>query len=190
MSEITDALGCFRAAGLFARENRSEEVLAEEIARDHAARWGEELAEVAPAELREALVLAHDRDRVWMEDLERDVAPQTRAYAEAIAEWARISAGALVLAAVGESWDAPLGPVGIRVESARGGTATLEPEARADWLDLSILAGLNSLLEEERSPRRFATVRIDAQTALVCALSAAERSLIEAERPLRFEVPG
>lgn len=188
MNEIAAAVRCYRASGFFASDTGSDEELAAELARAHAATWGDELSEVDDPGLRDVLLLAGDADRVWMEDLECDVAPGAAAYARAIAAWSRISRGALELEDVEETWEGPVGPVDVRVVTPAG-VLMLSPVVKADWLDLSILAGLNAFLEEQGAPRRFASVAVDGQTALVCALGADERKRIEEERPLRFVVP-
>lgn len=186
--ELVDAVRVYRAAGFFAREQGSEAELAARIAEHHESLWGEDLAAVDEPVVRDAMLLAHDRDRVWLEDLEGDALAGNDAYAEAVAAWARISSASLDLADVEETWEAEDGPVTVRVVTGSGEEAVLEPTVDRDWLDLSVLAALNELLARADAPRRFHRLDVDEQTALVCALSESERELIEAQRPLAFEL--
>jgi hypothetical protein len=184
---LVAALRTYRAAGFFAdRSDLPDAALAELLQEEHEDEWAERLGPDPdmPA-LAEVRLLAYDRARTWWRDLEADVAPGNDVYVRVLNEWAAISGGAFHLDRVTERWAAPAGPIAVDVETG-GRRWELRPAMRDDWLDLDVVNGLNGLLAELGSPRRFVTLSPGDQTALVTALTPAERERIERERGIRF----
>jgi hypothetical protein len=184
---LVAALRTYRAAGFFAdRADLSDAALAELLQEEHEEEWAERLGpDPDMPVLAEVRLLAYDRARTWWQDLEADVLPGNDEYVRVLNEWAAISGGAFHPHRVTERWAAPAGPVTVDVETG-GRRWQLRPAVRDDWLDLDVLGGLNMVLAETRSARRFVTLSPGDQTALVTAVTPDERERIERERGLRF----
>jgi hypothetical protein len=129
----------------------------------------------------ELMLLGYDRERVWYEDIERDVIEGNDAYVEAFREWSGIAAGAFEPRDVSEAWAGEEGPVTIAFRLG-GRRHEIKAAGQGDFLDLCVLtAGINPLIEE--TGRQFAVYRPDAmlgQRAFVVAITPRERAALQA----------
>lgn len=173
---VAERVAALRAIGLFAdRVSSSDADLASEVEAGMAETFG--AAEDVPPDILDLAVVEQDRARVWWRDLEADVVDGNDVYVQTLGEWADISAGAFAPSDVVESWDGSEGPV--RVEFAHGGaTHELLPAYLEDWIDPGILVRINEVIAG--SGRRFDMYKAFDQTALVMALTDAERRALEA----------
>ena len=181
---VVESVRFLRGIGFLAGDPRDDAALAAHLEAEQQELFGETLD--GPTPQMDRLVAAEDGTRLWWRDTEADVLEGNDAYVDAIREWAAISRGAFSPEAVMEMWDGPDGPV--RVELLLPGEpdpvpAVLRPRVIDDWYDLGILAQINDLLDP--AGPRFAVVEPFDQTAVVLAVTAAERRLLE-ERGWRF----
>jgi hypothetical protein len=173
---IVDRVAALRSVGLFAdRAGMTDAALAAAVETAMADVWG--APEDVPASLVELVVAEQDPTRVWWRDLEADVAAENEVYAQTIAEWSEISAGAFEPTDIVETWQGPAGPVTVAF-THDGTQRTLSPEYLEDWIDPRILTQINEAIAD--SGRRFEMVKAFDQTAFVIALTEAEREGLEA----------
>jgi hypothetical protein len=173
---IVDRVAALRSLGLFAdRAGMTDAALAAAVETAMADVWG--APEDVLASLIELVVAEQDPTRVWWRDLEADVAQKNEVYAQTVAEWAEISAGAFEPSDIVETWQGPDGPVIIGF-TLDGTARTLSPEYLEDWIDPRILAPINEAIAG--SGRRFELVKAFDQTAFVIALTEDERTGFEA----------
>jgi len=182
---LAEAVGHYRAAGFFADQHElSVAELAEDLDQEHYDQWGEPLPPPdAPPVLREILVMEKDRVRSLWADLEADVGAGNDAYVTFLAQLAEISLGSFRPEQLKERWRGNPSRPKVSFVFGRLGRA-LHPEVHDDWLDISALSSVNSLLGEQR--RRFYTLSPGDQTVLIVALTDQERSLIESTRGVQL----
>jgi hypothetical protein len=149
--------------------------------------WGEE----PPLATRpdELALLAYDTDRVWFQDIERDVLEGNDEYVATFREWSRISRGAFGPTRVRERWKDEAGPPAIEF-TLHGRRHRIDAADQGDFLDLCVLTtGINPLIA--RSGRQFAIYRPEpelGQVAFVVAITADERRALE-RRGWTFAAP-
>lgn len=182
---LVESVGVLRRLEFFAGDPRSDEELAAYLAAEHEDLWGEPL-DRPPPEL-DWQVAAYDESREWWKDTEADVLAGNDAYATVIREWAAISRGALQPRYVVEEWASEHGPVRVELSLRGGGRHVLRPRVIDDYYDLGILTQINQLLDPD-GPHFVVVERFD-QTAVVLAVTDAERRLLESERGWRFARP-
>jgi len=164
-----------RAAGLFAdREGVSDADLAAEIDQRIATLWGEDLPLDDP--IRDLAVAEQDAARILWIDLEADVAAGSEVYVATVELLEGIGAGAFEPAGVSETWAAEDGPITVAFDLG-GAHHELQPAYLEDWIDPGILVGINDLIAD--SGRRFELYRAFDQSAVVVALTDAERGALE-----------
>jgi len=173
---IADRAIAMREIGLFAdRSALSDEALGAAIDEAVADTWG--APDDIPQNLLDLAVAEQDHTRVWWRDLEADVIDGNDVYALTLAEWGEISVGAFEPADITETWDGADGPV--IVEFDHDGTRHfLAPAYLEDWIDPTILVGINELIAG--SGRRFELYKAFDQTAFLMALTDDERRALEA----------
>jgi hypothetical protein len=165
-----------RAAGLFAdRGGVTDEELAAEVDQKLAALWDEDLPVDDP--LRDLAVAEQDASRVLWIDLEADVFGGNEVYITTLEQLEAIAVEAFEPAGVTETWAAEEGPITVAFD-LDGAHHELHPAYLEDWIDPGILIGINALIGD--SGRRFELYRAFDQTALVLALTDAEREALEA----------
>jgi hypothetical protein len=171
---IVEAVSALRRLDFFAERIGSDAEVAAAVLDDYRASWGHDPADDEP--LLDPELLRFDPDRVWWEDTEADVGPGNDAYVAAIEGWAAISRGALRPSRIAEVWDPASGMVRIILSQ---GAVTHEIRARdlADYLDMGVLDGLNSIIAS--SPLRFRMHAAFDQTAFVIVCDERERRLLE-----------
>lgn len=170
-----ERVAALRAIGLFAdRTEMSDEALAGEVDAGIEELWGTDLTADDP--LRDLAVAEQDRDRVLWIDLEADVVAENEVYVQTLADLAAISAGAFRPADVAETWAGETGPIAVTFE-LDGEPRTLRPAYIDDWIDPMILVAVNELIAD--SGRRFELYKAFDQTAVVMALTDAEREALE-----------
>lgn len=179
---LVESVGVLRRLEFFVGDPRSDEELAAYLAAEHEDLWGEPL-DRPPPEL-DWQVAAYDESRVWWEDTEAGVLAGNDAYPKVIRAWAAISRGALQPRYVVEEWASEQGPVRVELSLRRGGRHVLRPRVIDDYYDLGILTQINEFLDPN-GPRFVIVERFD-QTAVVLAVTEAERRLLETERRWRF----
>ena len=182
---LVESVGVLRRLEFFAGDPRTDEELAAYLAAEHQDLWGEPL-DRPPPEL-DWRVAAYDESRVWWEDTEADVLFGNDAYAKVIRAWAAISRGALQPRYVVEEWASEEGPVRVELSLRGGRRHVLRPRLIDDYYDLGILSQINGLLDAD-GPQFVIVERFD-QTAVVLAVTRAERRLLETERGWRFGGP-
>jgi hypothetical protein len=170
-----DRVRALRTLGLFADRHESDEAIAAEVTSDIAPTFGAEALD--DGLLGELVVAAHDRTRVWWNDLEADAVDGNHVYEWAIAGWAAISVGAFEPGPITEAWQAGAGPVTVSFELA-GEPQTLNPAFLDDWIDPMILTDINALIAG--SGRQFRLFKAFGQDAYVLALTAEEQTALEA----------
>ena len=169
-------VAALRDLGLFAdREGIGDADLAAEIDEHIEAIWGPELAVDDP--FRDLAVAEQDAARVLWIDLEADVADRNQIYVSTLEQLQGIGAGAFEASAVEERWESENGPVTVAFDLG-GARHELTPAYLEDWIDPGILTSINTLIAD--SGRRFELYRAFDQTALVMALTDAERQGLEA----------
>lgn len=173
---IAQRVAAMRAIGLFAdRSDLDDQALATEVESGIEDVWGDSIEPDDP--LLDLMVAAEDRDRVWWQDLEADVADGNEVYVETLDGWAAISEGAFDATAITENWESRDGPV--TISFALGGEPReLNPAYLEDWIDPGILGSINDLIAP--SGRRFELYKSFDQTAFVMALTEVERQALEA----------
>lgn len=173
---VAERVAALRAIGLFAdRETLSEAELASDVEAGMAVTFG--AAEDVPPGILDLAAAEQDRARVWWRDLEADVIEGNDVYVQTLEEWADISVNAFAPTDIVESWDGSEGPVTIAFTDG-GTTHELSPVFLEDWIDVGILVRINELIAD--SGRRFELYKAFDQTALVMALTDAERQALEA----------
>jgi hypothetical protein len=138
---VERSLALFRSLGFFAGTALSTV----ELARDLVARYDEEWDKpFSPdhewADLR---LLRYDPSRVWWRDTEGFWYPGEDAYVRTLVEWAAISRGCFRPADIAERWGS--GGVSITFTLA-GEPCRLRAQPMGDYLDTSILVGVNELI--------------------------------------------
>lgn len=172
---IAERVTAFRAMGFFAdRTALTDDELAAEVEQGIVDLYGNSIQTQAFLDL---LVMEQDERRAWWHDLEADVGRGGEVYALTLDEWAVISAGAFRPSDIVETWASDVGPVTVDF-TLDGAAHTLEPAYLEDWIDPMILEPINALIAT--SGRRYTLVQAFDQTAYVLALTAAERSALEA----------
>jgi hypothetical protein len=172
----TQRVAALRDIGLFAdREGVSDAELAAEIDEHIEALWGPELAIDDP--FRDLAVAEQDAARVLWIDLEADVGEGNEIYVSTLDQLQGISAGAFEPSAEEERWAGTGGPVTVAFDLG-GSRHELTPADLEDWIDPGILIAINALIAD--TGRRFELYRAFDQTALVMALTDAERQGLEA----------
>ena len=169
-------LGFFAAAG-----NQTQEECAAKLLAAHRSEWDVDL--VPGNSYDDAVLLSYDGKRAWFEGIECDVSREHLVYRDVLADWAHISRGAFRPRDLQETWEGAQGPIAVTFEHD-GQRHALAPTWNEDALDLGILEPINAILLQ--SGKAFYQLRID-QTALVVALTPAERMRIEKERGWSFE---
>ncbi len=166
----------YQPAGFFAGEDPL--TAARRIAAAFRAEWEEEPP--LATRLDELQLLGYDADRVWFQDIERDVIEGNDEYVAALREWARIARGDFSPSKVRERWRTEDGPVTIEF-TLNGRAHRIEAASQGDFLDLCVLtSGINPIIA--RTGRQFAIYRPDAalgQQAFVVAITARERRTLE-----------
>lgn len=109
-------------------------------------------------------LVAMDARHVWMDDTEADVCAENQVYAEFLRALAAISTGSFDPQSIAEVWDSDEGPINVSFTLA-GARHAVHPAYSDDWMDLDILASINTLL----STHQFACWGMD-QTAIVVCL--------------------
>jgi hypothetical protein len=170
-----ERVAALREIGLFAdREGVSDAELAGEIDEHIEALWGPDLAVDDP--FRDLAVAEQDAARILWIDLEADVGQGNEIYVSTLDQLQGISVGAFQPSAEEERWASADGPITVAFD-LDGSRRELTPAALDDWIDPGILVEINGLIAE--SGRRFELYRAFDQTALVMALTEAERQALE-----------
>ncbi len=130
-------------------------------------------------------VLRWDELRVWTEDQQVLITPETQIYEATLQEWAEISRGSFSPEQVRERWDAPEGPVWVEM-LVEGFPYALEALHHPHLLDLEILKEINQLLLHPFY--RFELCEGSDRIVSVLTLTPEERVQIERERGLVFHV--
>jgi hypothetical protein len=166
----------YQRLGFFAGEDPGR--TAERISADFRAEWEQEPRTATRAD--ELMLLAYDTDRVWFQDIERDVLEGNDEYVATLREWAHIAGRDFSPRHVRERWRTENGPVTIAF-TLEGRARRIEAANQGDFLDLCVLtSGINPLIA--RTGRQFAIYRPDAelgQEAFVVAITAQERRALE-----------
>jgi hypothetical protein len=170
-----ERVAALRDIGLFAdRAGVSDAELAVEVDERITALWGPDLPVDDP--FRDLAVAEQDAARVLWIDLEADVTEDNQIYVATLDQLEAISAGAFAPVGATESWDSGTGPVTVSFD-LDGARHQLQPAYLEDWIDPGILVGVNALIGD--GGRRFELYRAFDQTAMVLALTDAERTALE-----------
>jgi len=171
-----ERVAALRDIGFFAdRTGVSDAELAAEVDERITAGWGTDLPVDDP--FRDLAVAEQDPARVLWIDLEADVSEENQIYVATVDQLETISAGAFAPVGVAESWASETGPVTVSFD-LDGGRHELTPAYLEDWIDPGILVGINERIADRG--RRFELYRAFDQTALIVALTDAERTALEA----------
>jgi hypothetical protein len=168
---LPEFVRAYRRAGFFAGEPPAQ--AAKRIEAAYRSEWEEEPR--IRTRFDELSLLYYDRDRVWFEDIERDVLEGNDAYVDAFDEWAKISRGAFRPRDVREEWNGERATIRFTLD---GREHSVEAAPQGDFLDLCVLLSLNRLLDR----RQFALYRPDTalgQSAFVVAVTDRERRTLE-----------
>lgn len=173
---IADRVAVLRVIGLFAdRPDVDDAALAAEVEAGITEIWGDTLEPDDP--LIDLVVAEQDEQRVWWRDLEADVTDGNDVYVTTLEELGAISAGAFEPEAIGETWASDEGPVTIAF-TTDGEPHEISAAYFDDFIDPGILASINELIAP--AGRQFELYKAFDQTALVLALTDAERTGLEA----------
>ena len=173
---IEERVAALRAIGLFAdRPELEVAALAAKVEAGIADVWGDTLEPDDP--LLDLIVAQEDQQRVWWQDLEADVLDGNDVYVETLQGLAAISQGAFEPEDIREDWASGEGPATITF-SLGGAAHEITPAYLEDWIDPGILVPINELIAS--AGWRFELYKSFDQTALVMALTDAERQGLEA----------
>jgi hypothetical protein len=164
-----------REIGLFASEvDVPDTELAAEADDAIEEQWGTDLAPDDP--LRDLAVAEQDLDRVLWTDLEADVVAENQVYVTTLDDLASISVAAFTPSDIVETWAGETGPISVTFEMG-GARHEIHPGYLEDWVDPTILVPINELIAD--TGRRFEMYKAFDQTAVVMALTDAERGALE-----------
>ena len=104
-----------------------------------------------------------DTRHVWMDDTEADVCAENQVYCEFLRALAAISRGTFDPQDIAEVWATDEGPITVSFTLA-GARHEVRPTVNDDWMDVGVLASINSLL----STHQFACAGIDQVALVVC----------------------
>ena len=113
----------------------------------------------------DAFLLSFDETRVWAGDPEADVGHGEQVYCEVLAEWSRISCGTFMPSEIEEHWESDRGPLVVSF-SMQGKRYGLDPEWHDRWMDLTILAQINTLIAA--TGKQFVCAGADVAVIFVC----------------------
>ncbi len=143
-----EAVRFYRPLGFFEHEAKlTDEALAKKLMKQLREEYGEAQIDRSDPRFSDHYLLALDRDQVWADDLEADVAAGNDVYATVIADWAKLSAGQLKVSKVTERWESDDGPVTLKF-SINGTPTEITIKQKDDWIDpIDILEALNQALK-------------------------------------------
>lgn len=136
-----------------------------------------------PVFLTDLEVLRGDKDRVWWEDAEADVASGNDVYVDVVQSWSHISRGAFEPIRVQELWKSDVGPLTVRF-MLTGKDFEVHPEYLDDFIDLAVLSAINAMIGP--TGIRLEIVDTGGQDFFVVALTPEERLRLERERQWKF----
>ena len=173
---IEDRVAALRAIGLFAdRAGADDATLASEVEAGITEFWGDALEPDDPQ--MDLIVAEQDDQRVWWRDLEADVIDGNDVYVTTLEEIGAVSVGAFEPEDISETWTSDEGPVTITF-ATDGQPHEISAAYFDDFIDPGILAPINALIAS--AGRRFEIYKAFDQSALVMALTDAERTGLEA----------
>lgn len=127
-------------------------------------------------------LLAYSIADVWADDPEADVCVENEVYSEILPKWASISHNAFAPTGLSERWDSESGPITLSFDF-EGRRTSLSPTYQDDWIDLSVLLQINSIIAP--SGRQFECA-VDGNFALVLCLTPEQKKIMQTQRQFPF----
>ena len=130
----------YRELGFFSEYgDLPDEKLASKLNSLYRKKTGDSIDPTVPSEeIAEFELLSLDESRFWMSELETDIFPGEKYYADLVEKLGKISRGVFNPTDITETWESEKGPIHVEF-TANGVRHCLQPKYDRDWLDTDFL---------------------------------------------------